>query len=247
MTLKLYENVVIGNFLYGLGFAIASRIDEPSFPSMVNLFQQTPADTAIGDLIMRFPGVLRIIEFKQQENKDDKEPIRHQHLSEQLEHYTRRREISRRVHWFIETAPTEEAFVSRIVPYLDAYPPTSSQHNLASFINGIAGAAVDGEPDIANEELDDYIKFIGTCHKSGAASAGGLVVKMSSSGSLAYVALKSMEELRLEPYRVLDARRKQEAQFVKVQEIALEQARKMRQQKLERTHDKGLDLDMGGR
>jgi hypothetical protein len=246
VALKLYENVVIGNFLYGLGFSIASRIEEPSFPSMVNLFQQTPADKAIGDLIMRFPGVLRIIEFKQKENKDDKEPLRHKHLSEQLEQYPRRREISQQIHWFVETDPSEDTFVARIVPYLDAYPPTNKQHDLASFISGTADAAVKGEP-ISDEELDDYIKFIGTCHKSGAASAGGLVVKMSPSGDFAYVALKSMEELRLEPYRVLDARRKQEAQFVKFQEIALEQSRKLRQQEIERTQQKGWELDMGGR
>lgn len=213
MGLKLYENVAIGNFLYGLGFAIAHRVKGSSFPSMVNLLQQTPADKHIGDMLMAFPGTLRIIEFKQKSNKDDKEPRRHHRLRTQLQYDERRREISRRVHWFVETAPSDDLFVSRIVPYLDAYPSDGQQHDFAAYINTTADAAVNGEPDISREELQSYLDFLATCHKSGAVGAGGLVVKMSSNGDLRYVALQSFTELRIEHFRVVESRLQQDMQL----------------------------------
>ena len=54
--MKLYENIVIGNFLYGLGFAIAKRTASCDFPSIVNLLQQTPDDAVLGDLLFKAPG-----------------------------------------------------------------------------------------------------------------------------------------------------------------------------------------------
>lgn len=47
--MKLYENVVIGNFLYGLGFSIGRSLPEQR-TSVVNLLQQTPADKTLGVL-----------------------------------------------------------------------------------------------------------------------------------------------------------------------------------------------------
>lgn len=78
--MKLYENVAIGNFLYGLGFAVGKRVKGPDFPSVVNLLQQTPDDPLFGDVLIRVPGVLRIFEFKQRDNRDAKEPDRHAKL-----------------------------------------------------------------------------------------------------------------------------------------------------------------------
>lgn len=46
--MNLYENVIIGNFLYGLRFSIAKCTAGRDFPSIVNLLQQTPDDTVLG-------------------------------------------------------------------------------------------------------------------------------------------------------------------------------------------------------
>ncbi|BCA64663.1 hypothetical protein [Fluviibacter phosphoraccumulans] len=66
--MKLYGNIVIGNFLYGLGFVIAKPTASCDFPSIVNLLQQTPDDAVFGDHLFKAPGMLRIIEFKQRSN-----------------------------------------------------------------------------------------------------------------------------------------------------------------------------------
>lgn len=65
--MKFYENAVIGNFFYGLVFAVAKRVKGQVLPSIVNLLQQTPDDPLFGDVLVRAPGVLRIFEFKQRE------------------------------------------------------------------------------------------------------------------------------------------------------------------------------------
>lgn len=201
--MKLYENVVIGNFLYGLGLAVARRVRETKFPSVINLLQQTPDDEALGDLVMSFPGVMRILEFKQQSNTSHKEPHRHARLKVALGDSEARIRTSREVHWFIETAPTETSFVSRIVPYLDAYPADQSRHDFASFVEATADAAVGGESRSSHDAMKDYLLFLAACHKSGKIGSGGLVVKISPDGSLGYVALESLRDMLLTRGKVI--------------------------------------------
>ena len=70
--MKLYENVIIGNFLYGLGLDIGIKIGldngTETLPSIINLLQQTPADKELGDMLLEFPGVVRVLEFKNAKN-----------------------------------------------------------------------------------------------------------------------------------------------------------------------------------
>lgn len=62
--MKLYENIVIGNFLYGLGYSVGTKKGGNEVFSVVNLLQQTPADKELGDVLLEFPGVVKLIEFK---------------------------------------------------------------------------------------------------------------------------------------------------------------------------------------
>lgn len=57
--MKLYENVIIGNFLYGLGLDIGIKIGldngTETLPEIIiNLLQQTPADKELGDMLWGF-------------------------------------------------------------------------------------------------------------------------------------------------------------------------------------------------
>ncbi len=54
-TVKLYENVVIGNFLYGLGVSVGAQLRGHVLPASVNLLQQTPEDKALADVLLSFP------------------------------------------------------------------------------------------------------------------------------------------------------------------------------------------------
>ncbi|MDX2190416.1 MAG: hypothetical protein SFY32_11180 [Bacteroidota bacterium] len=56
-----YENLLIGDFIYSLGYASCEMKVKNN---KVDLLQQTPADTTVGDLIGRIGGVNFIMEFK---------------------------------------------------------------------------------------------------------------------------------------------------------------------------------------
>lgn len=196
--MKLYENVVIGNFLYGLGFSIRSHLKSQTFPSIISLLQQTPADKVLGDLLIEFPGVVRVIEFKQRSNTSNKERLRLGQLKAALGDDPGMQQVSREIHWFIETDPAEKTFVSRIVPYLDAYPKDKQQHDFASFINTVARDAVEAKSVSSLDDQRRYLQLIAICQGGGEVSSGGLVVAISPEGNLQYVELTSMMELRLQ-------------------------------------------------
>lgn len=212
--MKLYENVAIGNFLYGLGFAVGKRVKGDGFPSIVNLLQQTPDDTLIGDLLIQAPGILRIFEFKQRDNNDNKEPKRHAKLSETLKGNSSLIPVSRTVHWFVETAPDGEEFFTRIVPYLDAYPRTSDKHDFAAFVNSTADAVVGGAEQLTTEDMSSYLAQLLLLQDAGDVGSGGLVVNMSETGNIQYAELTSILDLKLTKKTFL----KQHAQIQSEQE-----------------------------
>ncbi|MBW4622576.1 MAG: hypothetical protein KME17_24865 [Cyanosarcina radialis HA8281-LM2] len=198
--MKLYENIVIGNFLYALGFAIRAKSDRGIVPSVVNLLQQTPADKELADVLLEFPGVVRLIEFKQLSNKSKKERGRYKALKASIGDSEEMIRISKSIHWFIETKPNNKTFVSRIVPYLDAYaePIDNKKHSLEQFIEEIAEEAVHGKTKFSNEELRRYLSFISKCQGSGEVGTGGLLLAIDAQGYLRFVELTDMIELRLQ-------------------------------------------------
>lgn len=197
--LKLYENVVIGNFLYGLGFAIRAKSGRDVFPSVVNLLQQTPADKELGDVLLEFPGTVRLIEFKQLSNKSEKERARYNQLNAAIGNNEKMLRLSKSIHWFIETTPNNKTFVSRIVPYLDAYSDIKDRrHTLEQFISSIAEEAVNKQTKFLNKDLKHYLSFISKCQGSGKVGTGGLLLVINAEGCLRFVELTDMMELRLQ-------------------------------------------------
>lgn len=198
--MKLYENVVIGNFLYGLGFAIRARLASGSLSGVVNLLQQTPADTLLGDLLLEFPGVLRLIEFKANANKSTKEKSRHRALRGAVAVDSKQEAISRKVHWYIETEPSEipgRAFTSRIVPYLDAYPAEAARGSLESFIDTLAAEAIGKQPSTTREAEAKYLQWVRLFQGDGEVGTGGILVVVDKDGGMHYAQLLDMLEFRL--------------------------------------------------
>ena len=95
--MKLYENVIIGNFLYTLGLNIGINKELPKYSS-INLLQQTPADKALGDVLLEFPGVVRLIEFKNKKSDKEKEKTRLKLLEMALSGEDKMIDISRLPH-----------------------------------------------------------------------------------------------------------------------------------------------------
>ncbi|CBJ52323.1 conserved hypothethical protein [Ralstonia solanacearum PSI07] len=199
LRMKLYENIVIGNFLYGLGFAIRAQCPTGVTPSVVNLLQQTPADMLLGDLLLRFPGVVRLIEFKARGNRSPKEQTRHAVLSAALKAVPYLEAVSRRVHWFIETAPAgDEGVVARVVPYLDAFPADDNCGRLEPYIEALAHEVAQGMSTEDEAAAVEYLRWVSLTQGAGTVGSGGLLLLADATGALRYAQLHDMQELRIE-------------------------------------------------
>jgi hypothetical protein len=228
--LKFYENIVIGNFLYGLGFAISTETAKSAksseeanfFPSIISLLQQQPMDKPLGDVLLEFSeGIVRLIEFKNKKSDHKKEREKYENLTEDIqrkiidealkemgEHYTN---ISRSIHWFIETDPKVDNFVSRIVPYLDAYPEDNTQDEFKEnafekFVKETADDAVNKKRSFSKKDLSDYLWYIARLqighNKNGSKkdipAASGILLLIHSSGNLTVAGLPNMMHLKLQ-------------------------------------------------
>jgi hypothetical protein len=71
--MDLYENTLIGTFLYGLGMEVGARAGERGVASGVDLLQQTPLDQSLADLMIQSASAIRLVEFKRAKNNDPKE------------------------------------------------------------------------------------------------------------------------------------------------------------------------------
>ena len=96
------ENDVIGNFILGFGRALGVRYGTVEMaPIGVELLQQTPLDTCLGDVLIANAVFVRLIEFKRELNKSPKERAKLRQLRMALasESTARLEPLSRKIHW----------------------------------------------------------------------------------------------------------------------------------------------------
>lgn len=233
--MKLYENIVIGNFLYALGFAVRSRRPSGVTASAVNLLQQTPADTLLGDLLLEFPGVVRLIEFKAEDNRESKELSRHRKLAAGMSGNAELQAVSRDVHWYVETAPsTEHGVVARVVPYLDAFPRERAKRDrLEAFIERLAQEVAEERPRVRADREAAYLRWVKQTQGDGMVRSGGLILVADANGALRYAQLLDMLEMRLSHRQWVELHHQR-----RERELTLERELGRR---LERRHEKSIE------
>ncbi|KVR67893.1 hypothetical protein WK24_13115 [Burkholderia vietnamiensis] len=232
--MKLYENIVIGNFLYALGFAVRARRPSEVTASAINLLQQTPADTLLGDLLLEFPGVVRLIEFKAEDNRASKERGRHRKLSAGLEGNPELQAVSRDVHWYVETASSaEHGVLARVVPYLDAFPREKAKRDrLETFIERLAQEVAEDRSRIRADREAAYLRWVKMTQGDGVVGSGGLILVADADGSLHYAQLLDMLEMRLSHWQWIDLHQKRlERELVLEREL---------ERRLELRHEKSM-------
>ncbi|ATF94016.1 Uncharacterised protein [Cedecea neteri] len=195
--MKLYENVVIGNFLYGLGFAVSKHSNDGHIPGVVNLLQQTPCDTLLGDLLLSFPGTVRLIEFKASHNRSTKERARYTSLSASLSDNPRLTEVSRIVHWYVESTPSATGFEVVFEPYLDAFREERTTFRMELFLQKTAEDIVFKNDKATPEEIKKYLKWVIRTQGGGKVGTGGVLFTIDGNGKMHYVQLTDLLELRL--------------------------------------------------
>ncbi|MBB1488766.1 hypothetical protein [Oceanospirillum sediminis] len=229
--MKLYENVVIGNFLYGLGHSIGNAIKGKQQLSVINLLQQTPADKELGDMLLEFPGVVRLIEFKNRTSSLSKEKDRCEQLSIQIGDNDELQKISRDIHWYVETEPFKELCLNNINPYLDAFSGNESKHTIESFIESITKSVIDPEIKISSSKLEAYLALVSTCQGEGEVGTGGLIVSVGEEG-LRYLQFADIMQLRLQ--------HKDYVLQVKNEYDSIMRRRPEKEKKLDRGHSMGM-------
>lgn len=227
---RLYENVVIGNFLYGLGFAIGARHGNEVMASAVSLLQQSPADKLLGDVLLESPGVVRLIEFKTESNRSGKEPARRRKLEASMARRDDLKEASRAIHWYVETAPSDKGVDARIVPYLDAFPgaPLSKrkEDRLETFIDQTAREIASGISKVSHETAKEYLTWVRRTLGEGEVGTGGLLLVADKDGVLRYAQLLDLQELRLQDRQwMLDRARRFDRELAQQRELNMKKDR----------------------
>ncbi|WP_223434147.1 MULTISPECIES: hypothetical protein [unclassified Pseudomonas] len=202
--MKVYENVVIGNFLYSLGFSVRSHLNKNTpFPSVVNLLQQTPVDKELGDVLLTFPGLVRLIEFKMKGASLKKEKRRHQLLSLALERENAMLvETSKSVHWYVELSAKSDTapLISRVVPYLDAFTDSESLRpgGIEEMVDQTARQAVSETDPLSREQARAYLDLVRlTLGKEKPVGAGGLLLVMDAQGGMHFAQVQDLVDLNL--------------------------------------------------
>ncbi|WP_085688317.1 MULTISPECIES: hypothetical protein [unclassified Pseudomonas] len=194
--MKIYENIIIGNFLFGLGWALNAKNPSGSIGCAINMLQQTPADKLLGDLMVGFKGVVRLIEFKREGADMTKELAKHSLLSKAVASADLAR-ISREVHWYLEAGATEESLNSRIVPYLEAFDSDDYTQSMSSFIQELADEVVNPKNLYTNEQVAEYLHWLRMTQGSGRIGSGGLLLVADQNGTLRYLPMRDLMDLSL--------------------------------------------------
>ena len=206
MAWDVLENTVIGAFIFGLGQAVGPL---PCDPIGVELLQQTPLDTSLGDALIAKARFVRLIEFKRELNKSPKEQAKLWTLKKALETdaHSRLESISRKIHWYVLTNFNKWRS-SVIVPYLDLESPAGDR-DLARFVQETAKALAG--PGMSEQELHDlhvYIQVLGRFCGSRqiGGTTGGLLFAVYAQGKPTYVPIRDVRELAMTPRLVLERR-----------------------------------------
>lgn len=208
--------------------------------------QQTPDDPLLGDLLVEYPGVVKLIEFKNKKSKKTKEKDRIQQLKIALNDDREMLEISNAVHWYIETDPLENICFNRIVPYLNAFESPGT-HTLESFLQLVTEEVVNHEQKDRKKSIKAYLDIVAGCQGTRDSnggdgggietSSGGLLLCVSKTG-LAFVQYTNPLQLQLH-----------QSEFIKclsqdMESIMRPDIEKVKSKKLSQNldHDRGLSL-----
>lgn len=239
--MKLYENVTIGNFLFALGYSIRDKQPRRQLQGSINLLQQTPADELLGDVLLKFKGVVRLIEFKAEGADLTKELGKHAALQVALEDKGLV-DISKDVHWFVETKATEHTLGLRTLPYLDAFPRLRGPklQRFDEFINTLADDIAKQRVTYTGAQIKEYMAWVRHINAGGGeVGSGGLLLVAEPGGLVRFAPLEDMLDLNMQDHawvkaRMLQMERETEFRMKREQEKAL---KRQQPQKI-----KGIDL-----
>lgn len=209
--MNIYENIYIGSFIYQLGIEVGKRKLENM--SSINLFQQTPSDCKLSDLISSVGGRYLIIEFKRND-ADKKEDEKSKKLINALKNEENRHliDISKSCH-YIGIGTTKDKATIDFYKYLD-YFTNKNKENKIDFINRFLTQHNNGKNTlnigISNyNDFIEYIKFLQRIYKNKRkTSTGGIIIHKDKNGKLFMLPTNNIEELILNIKKINETKKK---------------------------------------
>jgi len=198
-----FENVTIGNFLYALGLSIGSRVGVNAPAACINLLQQTHLDKCLGDVMLSFPGIFRLIEFKRFGANLDKELGKLHVLKTALTSQPDLVAVSREVHWYAETAAATPDFKFMARRYLDLRTRDGDALDFAGFVNAVVERALQPEPSCNVALIAEYLDAVATFAGKRDGTSSGMLVGVGSDGGVRYVVVDNIRDVRLTGAQVL--------------------------------------------
>lgn len=200
MPLTPYENIVIGNFLYGLGLSLGSKAGASAPLGTIANTQQTPLDPILADVWLTYPGICRLLEFKRIEADMSKDRDKRDALADCLAEDVALTKVSRQIHWFAQIhAHPKNAIELKLIPYLDFNSAAAKKIPLADYISTLVSSALKpstDEPSAA--EVSRYLRSLGELSSMSSASSGGLMVHVNENGNLRYIQLDDIRDLNMQ-------------------------------------------------
>ena len=204
--MNIYENIYVGSFIYQLGIQVAKK--ELENMSSVNLFQQTPSDCKLGDLIPSVNGTYLIIEFKR-ESADKKENEKVKILNfeltkEENEHFI---EISKSCHYIGIGTIENEAKINfyKYLEYFTEENPSIRKDFIEQFIhpyNKNPSREMENLYKLLKigtenyENFIEYLEFLQKIYKTDRkSSTGGIIIHKDETGKLSMLPTNNIEEL----------------------------------------------------
>jgi hypothetical protein len=237
----IYENLVIGNFLFALGLKIGARQHDYVAPGLAaNLLQQTPLDVVLGDVQLAGPSAVALLEFKRTAGKRWKERSKLRKIEALLEgpEFQELRTTSREIHFYVETGDVLEDGFSRVLPYLDLRTDRPGRR-LELLIDDLACRARSGRElsEMDRQVCQRYLHLV--CDSQGRSyyPSPGLLVGVGGNGRIAFAQVEDIRDLRTTFAAI------REHEITLAREITLERTRDLRLrhvQSISRTPRQGL-------
>lgn len=196
---KIYENVYIGTFILALGFKLGTDSPDKNPLASVNLYQQTPGDPLLGDIVASLSGVVTLLEFKKTE--EDTASEFHKRLSRRWcrKIWGEMRKLSIGCHFISFGDASDSGNVDlRFGPFLGLgeyhlgrtmrTPPTVG---LWAFIEGFLRGSIGVPPG----DFLQYIKTIDDLTDGDGGGIGGLVLNFGEDGEVRLCAFESLRAL----------------------------------------------------
>jgi hypothetical protein len=209
--MDIYENIVVGNFLFGLGVKMGmGHMTTPIEPISINLLQQTPLDQRLGDVVVANARIFRMIEFERESNKAHKERIKWKIISDalDLEEAVDLIALSRKIHWYVNSdfrrLRSEVRSKIEVFLYLDFVEPKGGVA-LPEFIDMTAIEAISATVD--ERELwwcKRNMEVVACVLGDSSGTSGCLLLVVTGTGQLNYVPVNDIGDLIKTPQQLIE-------------------------------------------